>query len=162
MSVEIAQGGYWGLPEARFLSYFLPSIQKPLVTLNVSAEKGFFDGSFQLPKLSPGGYQITVKVDDSIINSHYITVENYVKPAYKMTVEKDKKAIFLGETVNFTVIPSFFDGTPLPSLNVSYNLGGYPFSNTADTVKTGADGKLTVPFTAKTNDAKFRRSNTYI
>ncbi|NLO40647.1 MAG: alpha-2-macroglobulin, partial [Ruminiclostridium sp.] len=154
VTLEIAQGGYWGIPEARFLSYFLPSIQKPLVTISVSAENGFFDGSFQLPKLSPGGYQITVKLDDTVINSHYITVENYVKPAYKMTVGKDKKAIFLGETVNFTITPAFFDGTPLPFLDVSYNLGGYSFENTSNTVKTGTDGKLTVPFTAKTNDDK--------
>ncbi len=152
LTVEIAEGGYWGIPEAKFLNYFLPFIQKPLVTITVPAENGFFEGNFQLPKLSPGGYQITVKAEDEIINSHYISVENYVKPVYKMTVEKDKKAIFLGETVNFTVIPAFFDGTPLPLLDVSYNMGGYPFNSTQDTKKTGMDGKLAIPFTAATND----------
>ncbi len=154
VTVEIAQGGYWGFPEAMFLRYFLPSIQKPLVTLTIPAENGFFGGSFQLPKLSPGGYNITVKADGQVVNNHYITVENYVKPAYQMTIEKDKEAIFLGETVNFTIIPAFFDGTPLPSLDVSYYIGGYPLKETNNTIKTGSTGKLVVPFKAETTDEK--------
>lgn len=154
ITVEIAQGGFWGIPEARFLGYFLPSIQKPLVTVNVSAQDGFFEGSFQLPKLSPGSYNITIKVGEKVVNNHYISVENYVKPAYQMNLEKDKNAIFLGETVSFTVIPSFFDGTPLPSLEVSYNVGGYPFSESNGTVKTGSDGKLNIPFTPTTDNEK--------
>ncbi len=154
VTVEIAQGGYWGIPEARFLSFYLPSIQKPLVTIDVPVENGFFDSSFQLPKLSPGGYNIIIKADGQVVNNHYITVENYVKPAYKMSIEKDKEAIFLGETVNFTIIPAFFEGTPLPALDVSYNIGGYPLQEAYNTVKTGANGKLVVPFTAQTTDQK--------
>ena len=154
ITVEIAEGGYWGIPMASFLRYFLPFIEKPLVSLSISADNGFFEGSFRLPKLSPGGYRISVKVDDEIINSHYISVENYVKPAYKMTVEKDKNAVFLGETVNFAITPAFFDGTPLPSLDVSYSISGYPFSEIYETVKTGPDGKLNIPYTVTTNDEK--------
>lgn len=154
LTVEIAEGSYWGIYSARILNYFLPTIQKPLVTIKIPTEKGFYEGGFQLPSLTPGGYQIIVKYGDDIINSHYINVENYVKPAYKMTVEKDKNAMFLGETVEFTVIPSFFDGTPLPSLDVSFNVGGYSFDNISNTIKTLADGKLTIPFTAETSDEK--------
>lgn len=152
LTVEIAEGGYWGFYPAKILSYFLPSIQKPLVTINVPAERGFFEGEFKLPNLSPGSYQITIKSGEDIINNHFIRVENYVKPAYKMTVEKDKNAVFLGETVNFTITPSFFEGTPLPSLDVSYNINGHPFDRISDTIKTSADGRLVVPFTAKTDD----------
>lgn len=152
ITVEIAEGGYWGIYTAKILNYWLPSIQKPLVTISVPAENGFFEGEFYLPNLSPGSYQVTVKSGKEIINSHYISVENYVKPAYKMTVEKDKNAIFLGETVNFTIMPSFFEGTPLPSLDVSYNISGHPFDDIINTEKTPADGKLVVPFTAVTND----------
>jgi hypothetical protein len=152
LTVEISEGGYWGIYSAKILNYFFPSIQKPLVTLNIPAEKGFFEGELKLPSLSPGSYQLTIKNGDEIINSHYISVENYVKPAYKMTVEKDKNAIFLGETVNFTIIPSFFDGTPLPSLDVTYNINGHPFGNVSNSIKTSNDGKLTVPFTAETTD----------
>ena len=90
VTVEIAEGGYWGIPRASILGYFLPFIEKPLISMSISADSGFFEGSFVLPKLSPGSYRISVKVDNEIINSHYINVENYVKPAYKMTVEKDK------------------------------------------------------------------------
>jgi hypothetical protein len=154
VTVEIAEGGYWGIPRASFLGYFLPFIEKPLISMNISADNGFFEGSFFLPKLSPGGYRISVKVDNEIINSHYINVENYVKPAYKMTVEKDKNAVFIGETVNFTITPAFFDGTPLPSLDVTYNVGGHPFGDIYETAKTGADGKLSIPFTVTTDDDK--------
>lgn len=152
ITVEIAEGGYWWIYEAKFLSYFLPSIQKPLVSLKVPVENGFFEGNFQLPELSPGNYRITVKYGDNILNSHYIRVQNYIKPAYKMTVEKDKKAIFLNDTVNFTITPAFFDGTPMPFLDVSYNISGYPFGDVSNTVQTGADGKITIPFRAVTGD----------
>lgn len=152
ITVEIAEGSYWGIYTAKILNYWFPSIQKPLVTINVPVERGFFEGEFQLPGLSPGSYQITVKSGNDIINSHYISVENYVKPAYKMTVEKDKKAIFLGETVNFTIIPAFFEGTPLPSLDVTYNISGHPFNSISNTVKTSSDGKLIIPFIAETSD----------
>jgi len=152
ITVEISEGSYWWMPEARYLNYFLPVIRKPLVSVKVPAENGFFEGSFRLPELEPGGYQITIKSGEDVLNSHYIQVQNYVKPAYKMTVEKDKKAIFLNDTVNFTIIPAFFDGTPMPFLDVSYSLGGYPFKEVSNTVKTGADGKIVIPFTAETPD----------
>lgn len=152
ITVEIAQGNYWGMPGPKILSFYLPSIQKPLVSVKVSTNDGFFEGDFKLPQLSPGGYQITIKSGDNIINSHYISVENYVKPAYKMTVEKDKNAIFLGETVNFTITPAFFDGTPLPFLDVSYSLGGYPFENKSATENAGTNGNITIPFKATTSD----------
>lgn len=152
ITVEIAEGSYWRIAEARFLSFFLPSIQKPLVTVTLPADHGFFEGNFQLPELSPGNYQITIKAGDKIVNSHYIQVENYVKPAYRMSIEKDRNAIFLGETVNFTITPAFFDGTPLPSLDVSWNMGGHPFTNTSNTNRTNPEGGLTVPFKAVTDD----------
>lgn len=69
-----------------------------------------------------------------------------------MTVEKDKNAIFLGETVNFTITPAFFDGTPLPFLDVSYSLGGYPFENKSATENAGTNGNITIPFKATTSD----------
>lgn len=152
ITVEISEGSYWRVSGAKFLSYFLPSIQKPLVSIKVPVHNSFFEGSFKLPELSPGSYRIVIKSDEGIINSHYITVQNYVKPAYKMTVENDKKAVFLNETVNFTITPAFFDGTPMPYLDVSYNIDGYPFNSMSDTVKTGADGKITIPFRAETGN----------
>jgi len=154
VTVEIAEGGYWGIARASILGYFLPSIEKPLVSMSITTDNGFFEGSFLLPKLSPGGYRISIKVDGEIVNSHYISVENYVKPAYKMTVEKDKNAVFLGETVNFTITPAFFDGTPLPSLDISYSINGYPFDEIYETVKAGPDGKLSIPYTVKTDNTK--------
>lgn len=152
VTVEISEGRFWPLPGAKMLSYFLPLIQKPLVSVKVPVDNGFFESSFRLPGLSPGNYQITVKYGDDILNSHYIQVQNYVKPAYKMTVEKDKKAIFLDDTVNFTIIPAFFDGTPMPFLDISYSLGGYPFEEKTGTVRTEADGKIIIPFTAETDN----------
>lgn len=152
ITVEISEGSLWYSDRAEYLSYFLPGIQKPLLSLKIPAENGFFEGYFRLPDLSPGYYQITVKSGDDVLNVHYISVENYVKPAYKMTVEADKKAIFLNDSVNFTITPSFFDGTPLPFLDVDYRISGYPFNDISETVKTDASGKITIPFKAVTKD----------
>ena len=69
VKVEISQGGYWGIPEARFLSYYLPSIQKPLVTLDVAEGRFLWRASSSCRSFdSPAEITIiTVKVVRSVV-----------------------------------------------------------------------------------------------
>ncbi len=83
------------------------------VTKTVTVEQGFFDGQLALPNLKEGGYQLLVKRGDEVISSTYIQVENYMKPSYKIEAEKDHEALFVGDTLEYTIATNFFEGTPV-------------------------------------------------
>ena len=70
--------------------------------------------------LRPGMYQLSVRRGDEIIISQSISVETYIKPAYKLIIAPKKNAVFAGETIGFDVKGEFFDGTPVSNLQVKY------------------------------------------
>ena len=103
------------------MSFFMPFVSKPLISEKTRVDKGFYEGNFKLPGLEPGSYYITVKYGEKVVSSYYISVDNYIKPAYKIDITSDKKAIFEGETVNFMINTSFFESTPVSNLDVVCN-----------------------------------------
>ena len=84
-----------------------------------------YSDKIKLPNLDSGSYCITVYSGDTVLGSTYFTVQDYVKPPYKIELEAEKAAVFSGETATFTAKASFFEGTPVSDLSVSYNLWGY-------------------------------------
>ena len=121
VTISLSQGGwyYWDyLP-------FTEEIPYEQVTLNT--DKGFFNGKMELPNLEEGSYQLTIKVNNNDIYTTYIDVQNYVKPAYKIEMSKDKQAIFIGEKVNFDVKTLFFEGTPVSNLDIRYAINGLEY-----------------------------------
>lgn len=142
VSVEVTQGGYYYFD---FLPYNVDSLS--FVVQPEAVENGFFDGSLKLPNLAPGGYELVVKYKGERVSSTYITVENYIKPSYTMQVEKDKKAIFVDDTVNYTVKTQFFEGTPVSYLDFNYNIGGIDYKDGLE--KTDKKGESILTFTPK-------------
>ena len=130
-----------------YYQWFWPSLDQEtaLVSQELTVEKGFYEGGFTLPNLQEGGYQVQVKSGDEVIGTHYIQVENYVKPDYKIAVESDKKAIFVNDTVTFTTRTSFFEGTPVADLMVGYDL--YGMNYVSGTGVTNNEGGLEFAYT---------------
>jgi len=85
---------------------------------------GAYSGEIRLPHLDPGSYEIAIYHGDVLLSSTFFTVMDYVKPPYQLTVSADRAAIFAGEEVNFTARTEFFEGTPVPDLDISYNFWG--------------------------------------
>lgn len=83
-----------------------------------TTERGTFNGTLQLPGLAPGGYTIKVEVDGVLVSERNITVEQYVKPAYTLSVTPDVTATFTDTPIGYTVHGEFFDGTPMKGLDV--------------------------------------------
>lgn len=135
-----------------YYGWFWPSVEQevPLVSEVISVEKGFFEGAFTLPNLEEGGYQVEVKSGVEVIGTHYIQVENYVKPDYKIAVTSDKKAVFLNENVRFTTKTSFYEGTPVADLVVNYDLYGMNFES--GTGETNNDGEFNVDYSPSYSD----------
>ena len=130
-----------------FIGYY-PMSDPPLVTQNISINDGIFSGSFNLPNLDPGGYQLTVKKDDKVVVNSFIEIQNYTKPAYQLKISKDKEALFPGEEVNFNIEGSFFEGTGVPDLDINYSINDYSIGagNIQKTVTTDSSGSTVVKY----------------
>ncbi|MDD2402878.1 MAG: alpha-2-macroglobulin family protein, partial [Clostridia bacterium] len=114
----------------------------PIISQKASVNNKVFTGSIELPILSPGYYYIEVKKGNTVLLSRGFSVENYQKPAYKISVEPEKKAIFAGENVNFYAKASFFEGTPVNNIKLDYNISGQ-----RSTVVTNEKGTATISYT---------------
>ncbi len=117
--VEVTGGWYWR--------------EEPvLVKAELPVERSSFIGSLSLPNLSPGTYELSVWVGDERFASRWFEVATYAKPAYQIEVTPDRDAVFTGETVNFRVRATFFEGTPVPDMQLNYEIGGQTGSVTTD------------------------------
>ncbi|QUI22617.1 Ig-like domain-containing protein [Vallitalea pronyensis] len=139
LTIEITQSNWYFW---KYMPYAGDDLALEKVT--VKADHGFFDGKIQLPYLDEGSYQVSVRHKDEIVASQYIQVEQYTKPAYKLEMDKDKEAIFIGEKVTFNINTLFFEGTPVANLEVNYNLNGMEHRN--GTEKSDTKGQVNVDY----------------
>ena len=79
-----------------------------------------------------------------------------MKPSYKLTIEKDKQAVFIGDKVNFKLNAAFFEGTGVSNLNVIYPIGtgALTGSSITNNAVTDTGGNLDIEYIPMvTNDA---------
>jgi hypothetical protein len=93
--------------------------------VNIPVINGAYSGDIRLPHLDPGSYELTVYHGDAVLNTIFVSVMDYVKPPYQLNTSADKTAIFAGEEVTFTARTEFFEGTPVPDLDISYYFWGW-------------------------------------
>ncbi|MCL2057630.1 MAG: Ig-like domain-containing protein [Oscillospiraceae bacterium] len=121
------------------------SARSTLHKQTVQVINGMYSDEMILPNLDPGSYNINIYHGDTVLGSTYFEVRDYVKPPYKIEVEADKKAAFAGESVTFTARAEFFEGTPLPDLDISYNIYAYMLENNKrGTATTDSDGLISI------------------
>lgn len=127
---------------------YYPMSEPPLVSQDITTKDGVFNGNFTLPNLDPGGYQLVVKKEDEIVASSYINIENFIKPAYKLDITKNKEAVFPGQEVNLNIKGSFFEGTAVPDLQVDYNINADNFGDTTvqKSITTDSSGCIDVKY----------------
>ena len=149
VTVELANGAY-RYPVKINGGRYIPFLSNPLDTLTLEANNGFYEGNIKLPALDPGSYTITVKDGDTVLSRTYFSVENYVKPQYQLEISSDKKAVFVGDKIKFTIKASFFDGTPVSNVPLNYSIDTY--SNTVNGKGvTDLNGALDVEYTPDYN-----------
>lgn len=119
----------------------------PLASALLPVRDGTFTGSLSLPGLKPGWYSLQVRHGDDFFTSRGFEVQTYTKPAYKLSVTANKRAVFTGEPVDFTVQASFFEGTPVPNLGLVYSLNWGEGSQ--QTVSTDAAGQAVLHLTPR-------------
>ncbi len=80
---------------------------------------GIFEGKVEIENFTPGYYYLALYSGKNRIIANGFEVADYIKPAYNLTIEADKHAVFAGEKMNFNVKSIFFDGTPMPNLQLT-------------------------------------------
>ena len=83
-------------------------------------------------------------------HEHVSAGRGLVKPAYKIDITPSKRAVVAGEAITFDIAAQFFDGSPVPFVELSY--GGDVSPAGEQTIRTGADGKAPVAYTAVAGD----------
>lgn len=73
---------------------------------------GTFTGVLEPDDLRADGYAVSVSSGEGVYVRSYVSVSEYVKPAYEITLETDKDLYYYGETVQFRVKAQYYDGTP--------------------------------------------------
>lgn len=79
-----------------------------------------FTSKISLKNLAPDNYYLNIlDKNGKTILTTTVQVQNYIKPSYKIEVSTDKTAYFVGESINYTGTVKFYDGTPVPNLELN-------------------------------------------
>ncbi|MFY9413840.1 MAG: hypothetical protein WAP27_03680, partial [Tepidanaerobacteraceae bacterium] len=62
-------------------------------SIEVKLDDFSFTGSMKLPNLTPGYYDLEIRVGDKTVDSAGFEVQTYSKPAYNIDVKPSKKAV---------------------------------------------------------------------
>ncbi len=106
------------LVKNEYRNYYL----EPLVLQQEKVELdagGTFSAEFELRDLKSGYYFVELYAGDQFVNREYIEVQDYFKPEYQIEVTPEKYAVYGGEDINLKLETSFFEGTPVPYLDLS-------------------------------------------
>lgn len=122
----------------------------PIVISETKAQvkDGAVSGQLPLQNVTPGYYSLEFKSGDTTINTQYIEIQAYTKPAYDISATSEKKAIFAGENIVVKTAASFFEGTPVADMNLGYTAYG----GVQGEVKTDAAGSATITIPTIYND----------
>ncbi|MBD3156723.1 hypothetical protein GF369_02740 [Candidatus Peregrinibacteria bacterium] len=108
-----------------------------------------FSGSYELKDMPAGFYYLSLYDGDTYVMQEYIQIQTYKKPTYDINVKADKNAYYAGETIYYDISSEFFDGTPMPHLELIYKDTNSVEPHTKKTIKTDEKGKASIEQTAK-------------
>ncbi|MDP4110453.1 MAG: hypothetical protein Q8878_10550, partial [Bacillota bacterium] len=111
----------------------------PLKTEVQVNKSGTFSGKLKIDGLASGQYRLTLSSGETDYCTSYISVGEYIKPAFTIDAGFDKIAYFGWEHLNMTAAASFFDGTPASNIPFSIDSSNGTSEQTSD--KNGAISK---------------------
>jgi len=143
----------WGIVRARDGGALAKSLDVRLVTTDETGQAaapiviahptaspaGAYVADLAFHDLPPGSYIVQVRADGTLLDEASFTVGPIVKPGYTLEVVPSKRAIVVGQPVTATVQASFFEGTPVASVDLGI---GFPSEET--------DGQVASPAQART------------
>lgn len=82
---------------------------------------GTYQTDFILNNVTSDDCVINVYDNDIKISTKYISVSEYTKPLFTLKGEFNKEFVYSGESINYKINANFFDGYPVPNLDVKLN-----------------------------------------
>jgi len=128
-----------------------------ILAKEVEVRRSTFDGRLTLPNLPPDYYYVQLIVDGVVLTTQGLNVATYTKPAYRLDLVTNKRAVFAGEKVEFGVTAAFFEGTPASELRLKYDLNGAV--SESGTLLTDVSGRASLTRTAQGGSDPFILEN---
>lgn len=97
---------------------------------------GAFVASLAIDDLPYGGYTVELMAGDLYLGSVWVSVEEIRKPSYSLSLTTDRHVLVAGDPVTVTARATFFDGTPVPGVDLDLNVFGTPRASTTDRTGT--------------------------
>jgi len=88
---------------------------------------GTYQAQFALENVTSENLLIKVYDDDILISNEYIYVRKYTKPLYTLKGELSRKFGANGDDINYKLKASFFDGYPVPNINLNFKVSSYSY-----------------------------------
>jgi len=123
---------------------------------------GTFTGSIKLSNYNPGSYEVRLRIDDKTLLTSYLSIMGYTKPTYKLEAVPDRTYIKLGEEVNFDIQASFFEGTPVSGIKVSYDAVMNGATLESGVLVSDASGSSKLTIKPGISDAGWRPLSLYV
>lgn len=111
---------------------------------------GTYQTDFKLNNITSYGCYINVYDNDVKISTKYLEISEYTKPLYTLSGELNNEFVYSGEKLHYKLNSNFFDGYPVPNLDVqvsTYNYGygnNVEYNNMNETIKLDENGEYIV------------------
>jgi len=106
-------------------SYYTDILKSPIYEedLKVNSDFGTADSSFVIPSnIKSGSYLLSILNNDNYITSESITVAEYVKPKYSISIINNKFQYMLGETASVKASVTDYSGKPASFTDTDVNI----------------------------------------
>jgi hypothetical protein len=114
---------------------------------------GAFTASVPIAGLPADSYQVQAIVDGRVVMSRWIQVTIIRKPPYQLEVAGDHTAVISGTQVTMTTTATFFDGTPVSSLEIEVTGGR---DQPAQQIRTDPAGEASVTIGMRAESSAYR------
>ena len=127
------------------------------VRKKVAIEDGVISGSWELPNLKSDWYSIGLNIDGQSFGYTSFEVAFYEKPAYRFALSCDKRAVFAGDKLTWSIAAGYFEGTPVAGLDIYTR-----FNGNEKRITTGSEGETEIVCTAPAHDSKYLTAGSYM
>ncbi len=110
------------------------------------SDSGTYLGELAFEGATAGFYNLEIIDGETVLGTTYIEIKDFRTPAYGMSVRVDPAVAFAYEPMTVTAEATFFEGSPVPGVQVAFDPVPGGVSSTAPEAQTGPDGRAVVMY----------------
>ncbi|MEZ4087363.1 MAG: polymorphic toxin-type HINT domain-containing protein [Candidatus Gracilibacteria bacterium] len=140
-------------PNYFFFDYAIATSDQIYYEQDVEIHDGqVLSGSFNIDRLPAQSYNITLVQNNETVSSTYFSVSPYTKPEYQITATPERKAIYRGGSTDINIETTFFEGTPVPNLELQTR--NYVNPSQDEQIQTDIQGKASITYNDTTSSCE--------